>query len=84
MPEPGIVFCAVAYSSFLNFVGYFADTTRYRGERDSLAYLVEEAGDLADALALCQGYAREIAFLEKIGREYARQLHAIEAKGPHE
>ena len=41
-------------------------------------YVLETAGDLADRLAACEGRAREIAMLAKVGRQAADQAHALE------
>ena len=77
MSDP-VLFCAVAYAAFLQFMGYHGDVTVYAKDIDSSMYIAETAGDIADELALCGGHEREVALISKLGRQAADQAHALE------
>ena len=83
MSDP-VLFCAIVYANFVSFMGYHSDLTAYARDIESLDYLVEEAADIADALALCGGHEREIVLIAKLGRQAADQAHALEDRAQHD
>jgi len=77
MADP-VLFCALAYTSFLVFMGYHGDVSVYAKDYASSMYVAEQAGDIADRLARCEGREREAALLAKLGRAAADQAHVQE------
>lgn len=72
-------FCALAYSQYLSFMDFFGNVPSvgagFFDRFESFAYIVEEAGDIADMLGACPGHEADVQAIERVGRAYARILH---------
>ena len=82
MVDP-VLFCALAYATFLEFADLFSTPAFYEQNVDAAMYVSEMAGDITDRLMACGRYEREIALLARIGRQAAGQAHKLEDQAAH-